>query len=327
MSTGYDIRMLHALVLAGGDGKRLQPYLHEFKGKSLPKQFINIIGRHSMLEHTFRRVEQLIPPERVLTIVTRKHLSHAEVRRQLASRDHRSVIVQPSNKETGPGILLPLAFIYKRFPDAIVGLFPSDHFVLQQARFMSYVENAALAVKHDPARIVLLGIEPHAPESEYGYIVPRKGSGAGRLFGALPVSSFVEKPNPELAAELIAEGALWNTMTIVFSVRALWDLARKVDPRLYATFCGILQAIGTADENRAIEQAYDGLQPVNFSKDIIEKIASDHSESIAVLPVHGVFWSDLGCRKRVLQVTRILSEQKSARWAGPGVSAREESVL
>jgi mannose-1-phosphate guanylyltransferase len=59
-----------------------------------------------MLEHTFQRAEKLIPPEQILIIVGKHHLQHVEVRRQLSGRDQDTVIVQPANKETGPGILL-----------------------------------------------------------------------------------------------------------------------------------------------------------------------------------------------------------------------------
>jgi mannose-1-phosphate guanylyltransferase len=73
--------------------------------------------------------------------------------------------VQPANKETGPGILLPLMFIYKRCPEAIVALFPSDHFILEEDRFINHVHLAAQAVNYEPTRIVLLAIEPHEPET------------------------------------------------------------------------------------------------------------------------------------------------------------------
>jgi len=73
--------VLWGLVLAAGDGKRLQHYVQELNGGHLPKQFVNFIGQRSMLEHTFQRAEKLIPPEKILTIVGKHHLQHVEVRR------------------------------------------------------------------------------------------------------------------------------------------------------------------------------------------------------------------------------------------------------
>ena len=306
-ATGFNSKLIRGLVLAGGDGRRLQSYIQEVKGNKLPKQFVNFVGQQSMVEQTFRRVERLIPADQILTVVTRQHLLHDEVCRQLARRRSETIVVQPSNKETGPGILLPLAFIYKRLPEAMVALFPSDHFILEEERFMSYVTLAIQAVKHDPSQIILLAIEPHKPEPEYGYIVPGGDSGSVYRFGTRPVSGFVEKPRPERVAELLMAGALWNTMTMIFKLHALWELVQRVHPALYADFHRILQAIGTAEEQRTVTAVYEQLKPVNFSKEIIEKIADRHPKSIAVLPVRDVFWSDLGSRERVLQVVRKLN--------------------
>ncbi len=303
-ATGYDSKLLHGLVLAGGDGRRLEPYIKELKGQKLPKQFVNFIGRHSMVEQTFRRVERLIPADQILTVVSRQHLTYAEVRRQLADRAKETVIVQPFNKETGPGILLPLAFIYKRCPDAIIALFPSDHFILEEERFMNHVALAIQAVKHNPSRIILLAIAPHEPETEYGYVLPSENLGRACRFGTRPVSAFIEKPRRERALELVTAGALWNTMTMVFSLRTLWQLVERVQPELHAHFSRILEAIGTVEEQRTVNDVYERLQPVNFSKEITEKIAEYHPKSISVLPVRDVFWSDLGSRERVLRVLR-----------------------
>lgn len=257
-----------------------------------------------MVEQTFRRVERLIPADQIFTVVTRQHLLHNEVCRQLARRRSETIVVQPSNKETGPGILLPLAFIYKRLPEAIVALFPSDHFILEEERFMSYVTLAIQAVKHDPSQIILLAIEPHKPEPEYGYIIPREDSASTCRFGTRPVSGFVEKPSIERVSELLLAGALWNTMTMVFKLQTLWEMVQGVHPALFASFHRILDAIGTAEEQRTVMAVYEQLRPVNFSKEIIEKIADRQPKSIAVLPVRDVFWSDLGSPERVLQVTR-----------------------
>jgi len=148
-----------ALILAGGEGKRLRPFVHLLRGDLLPKQYVNFIGRRSMLEHTLDRAERLVPRQRVFTIVNRDHLIFPEVTRQVAPRHRGTVIVQPENKETAPGILFSLVHIAKRYPDSIVTLLPSDHFVLEEDRLLTYLSTAYHSVKRDPSRIVLLGIE------------------------------------------------------------------------------------------------------------------------------------------------------------------------
>src|SRR5215470_8411867 len=272
-TSSVDDGLVHGIVLAAGEGKRLQPYVQEIRGEVLPKQYVNLIGRRSMLEHTFNRAEKLIPAKQILTVVSRRHLLRADVCRQLASRPRETLIVQPANKETGPGILLPLMFIYKRCPQAIVAVFPSDHFVLEENRFMSHVDLAVQAAKHDPSRIILLAIEPHEPETEYGYVVPDKNVTELCRFGTRRVSALVEKPRTELASELMMAGGLWNTMTMVFKVDTLLQLVRRVHPVVYFDFCRILKALGTREEQSTIDEVYQNLEPANFSKQILERIA------------------------------------------------------
>jgi mannose-1-phosphate guanylyltransferase len=300
-ATGLDGRLLWGLVLAGGEGRRLQSYVQQLRGKELPKQYVNFVGRRSMLEHTFHRAEKLIPAEQILTVVSQQHLAYAEVRRQLAARPRETLIMQPANKETGPGILLPLMFIYKRCPEAILALFPSDHFILEEDRFMSHVRLAAQAVKHEPTRILLLAIEPHEPETDYGYVVPHKDVGRPCRFGTRAVSAFIEKPGADMAFKLMMGGGLWNTMTMVFKLDTLLELVRRVHPMLYLKFCRILEAVGTVEEQRTVDDVYEVLEPVNFSKEIMMRIADRHPRSLSVLPVRKVFWSDWGSRERVLQ--------------------------
>jgi mannose-1-phosphate guanylyltransferase len=302
---------LHGIVLAAGEGKRLEPYVQEIRGEPLPKQYVNLIGNRSMLEETFHRAEKLIPPERLLTVISRQHLLHSEVLRQIASRPKDTIVMQPANKDTGPGILLPLMSVYKRCPDAVVAIFPSDHFVLEENRFMDHVKMAVQAVQHDASRMILLAIEPHEPEPEYGYILPHTESGKLCRFGTKRVAAFLEKPSAELAAKLVNAGALWNTMAMVFKVHTLLQLVRYVHPALYVHFCRILDALETREERRTIDKVYRNLTPINFSKQILERIAADYPRSISVLPVTNVYWSDLGSRERVLRVRRRLDQDRS----------------
>ena len=150
----------------------MRSYVRQMKNHTLPKQYVNLIGRGSLLEDTFTRAENLIRAERIYTVVSRAHLKHSEVRRQLARRTSDTIIVQPASKKTGPGVLLPLMYVYKQCAEAIVAIFPSDHFILEEDRFMRDVQRAAEVAAHNPGRIVLLAVEPRQAETEYGYIVP-----------------------------------------------------------------------------------------------------------------------------------------------------------
>jgi len=288
----------------------MQGYVREVTGKELPKQYVNFIGKHSMLERTFRRAEKWIPAERILTIVGRHHLIHEEVQRQLSSRPAQTIIVQPDNKDTCPGILLPLMHLYKRAPEAIVAVFPSDHFILEEDRFMEHVALAARAVAHDPSRIVLLAMEAQYPEVDYGYIVPREEHGGLNAWGLRTAARFVEKPGVAAARQLVDSGGLWNTMTMVFKVRTVLNLLQSHCSSTYLRFDRIYDAIGTSDEAKTTQDVYRTLNPSNFSKEFLEMVAVTSPETIAVLPVSQVLWSDWGSARRLLQVRALLTDSK-----------------
>jgi len=290
------------VILAAGDGKRMQRYIQQETGSDLPKQYYNFIGRRSMLEHTFDRAERLIPPTRLLTVVGGHHLKYVDVKRQLSDRPRETIIVQPENRDTGPGILLPLMFLYKHCPEAIATVFPSDHFILEEDRFTKHVYLATQAVESNPSQLVLLGIKPSEAETEYGYIVAGEECRQVNPWRTRKVLRFIEKPDRGIAFHLVKTGGLWNTMVMVFKVRALFEMVRRLCPSVYLRFRTILKAIGTPEERETIEAVYRDLEPMNFSKGLLERISTQYPDSISVLPVLQVCWSDWGSPRRVLEV-------------------------
>jgi mannose-1-phosphate guanylyltransferase len=290
-----------AIVLAGGDGKRLQPYIQQLYGTDLPKQYVNFIGTRSMLEHTYERVQQLISASRIYTVVAQEHLRSEGVRMQLSHRLSRTVVVQPVNRETGPGLLLPLMHLFKKHPNSTVAIFPSDHFVLQEKRFMAYVERAFEEVEKFPSKIVFLGVPPSDPESEYGYILPDYQA-LGTKSQARSVKAFLEKPTRELVKKAVALGALWNTMVMVFRPEVLLQLVSMSLPSLYRDFQSIFKVLDTPLEAQFIEKIYKHMAPVNLSKDLIESMDVYSRSQLSVIPMEGVFWSDWGSIDRILSV-------------------------
>jgi len=324
-SRGAHADNLWGLVLAAGDGRRLQDYIRQTRGAELPKQYVKFTGDLSLLEQTYHRAERLIRPEQILTVVGKHHLQHDEVKRQLAGRDPATIVVQPKNKETGPGVLLPLLHLYKRDPQATVALFPSDHFIREEERFMDHVALAAQAVAHDPRRIVMLALEAHAPEVEYGYILPRLDDGQINLWGTRPTTGFIEKPDRQLAQQLVRAGGLWNTMIMVFKVRNVLALMRWFCPAAYYRFIDIFDAIGTPMEAKAVEALYEQIAPMNFSKDFLEKLSAQMPTAITVLPVLQVYWSDWGSPARLAQTLELLEPKHQS--AAPLTPALETNQI
>jgi mannose-1-phosphate guanylyltransferase len=297
--SGSSIRC--GIVLAGGDGRRLQPFLHRFQRDALPKQYTNFIGGRSMLEHTLDRTEKLIPRHLIFTVVGRSHLDHAEVQRQLSRRPRSVFIVQPENRGTLPGILLPLMHLYRRYPESSVAVFPSVHFIAEEDEdlFMLYVSRAFRAVESDPSQLVMLGVEPDRLEPDFGYILSDGNDRRLESLGIRRVNSFVERPEPSVARELIQQGALWNTMVVAFRTRTLLDLVHVMAPKLFKTFHGILEAVGTFHLKERVDRAYEQMESLDFSTTILQALRPQLPWRLSVLPLREVLWSDWGSAQRV----------------------------
>lgn len=257
----------------------------------------------------------LIPPERILTVVSSGHLRYHEVRRQISNLPKGSVIVQPDNKDTGPGLFLPLMHLYKRYPRSTVVVFPSDHFVYEEELFMSHVYLAYRAVERDPSRLVLLGIEADTPEPEYGYILPGERLEAMASLGVFTISQFIEKPALEAAQGLIRRGALWNTMVMVFRPSTLLHLLRRQFSAIYSRFQRLKEAIGSPLERAVLQETYDSMEPVNFSKHVLEIFVQRYPSRFLVLPVKGVAWSDWGSECRVMNTLKKIGCLEKSGWA------------
>lgn len=216
-----------ALVLAGGDGVRLREVTRRIVGAPIPKQYCKITGDQSLLQMALARIGPSVPASRTLVIVNRDHLALA--RPQLAGFPRRNVIVQPANRDTGPGVLLGLVHLYRRDPRAVVVLLPSDHYVHHEVAFRGYVERARDVVRQHPHRIAILGITPDRPEPGYGYVTIRPVDDV-RCPSTFGVQAFEEKPSPEAAARFVADGALWSSLVMVFRVDRMLELLAHIVP-------------------------------------------------------------------------------------------------
>ena len=277
----------YVVVLAGGEGTRLASLTRALYGVELPKQFAVLDGERSLLQQTIERAALVTSLDRILVVVTRHR--EAIAREQIAPYPGVQLVVQPKNLDTGPGLLLPLAHLLVRAPAARVIFLPSDHYLADASPLV-----AALLASEAPAlrgHLSLFGVTPTGPEVEYGWIVAGGPIGAT---SALAVARFEEKPPQDLADELWRRGGLWNTFISAGPVRAFWALAREHLADHAEALERYALAIGTRDEQSALDGAYASIAPANFSRDVLA-----HARSLAVLPVAGTGWSDWGSPQRV----------------------------
>ena len=281
------------IILAGGDGTRLALLTRRLAGDGRPKQFCRLTGDDTLLEQTRRRARMLMGPERLLTVVTRHHERFYQP--ALADAPPQSIVAQPENRGTAPAVLYALSRLAGIAPADPVVMLPSDHHVSDDAAFMGRVEGALDAVAARPDVVVLLRIAPDRPEVEYGWIEP-----ADLILGRWPwpiyrVRRFWEKPSRPIAERLEAAGCLWNCFVIVARPSTLEQLIRHATPELYGAFAPLRARLGTPWEDEAARAVYGRLPSTDLSRHVFQVCA----ESLAVLPVTGVSWTDLGDPMRV----------------------------
>jgi mannose-1-phosphate guanylyltransferase len=288
-------RELHALVLAGGFGRRLEPVTRRLFGAAVPKQFCRFGSRRSLLQQTIDRLAPLVPAARVTVVVDRSQSAIA--RQQLSGSPGLRLIEQPCDRGTAAGVLLPLLDLLARAPGAKVLLAPSDHGVAREDLLLSRIRAAARAVAADPGRLVLLGAEPQAANRDYGWIV--YAGLADPAESVDDVERFVEKPRREEAELLFASGrALWNTMVMVAEGAALLRVLRERAPALFRGMEALLS--GARRTGRLFPEEYAKLPVVNFSADVIGS-----AEGLGVVSLPRLAgWTDLGTEARLVKWLR-----------------------
>jgi len=284
------------LALAGGEGVRLSAYVRRRFGRRIPKQYCCLLGNRSMLQHTLERLNKLTPASRTLTVIGADHGDIALP--QLAGRsDH--VFRQPGGRDTGVAMYVALAMIKRWHPNAVVTITPADQYVAPSARYVAQVRTARGVAAQLRDTVVVLGARPRDLDPELGYLAV--GERMTRVPQLQRVSGFVEKPSPARAQQLIAEGALWNTMVACGTVDALWQLGRATEPQLIDILDSFVPLVGTRDETDAIEHIYRAILPVSLSHDVFERGA----DRLAVIELEGVEWSDWGRPERIEDVLAV----------------------
>ncbi|HET9481084.1 MAG TPA: sugar phosphate nucleotidyltransferase [Candidatus Polarisedimenticolia bacterium] len=307
-----------AIVLAAGDGTRLSSLTTDREGVTTPKQYCTLNAGRSLLEDTIDRARRIAPRSRIVTIVAERHRSWWG---GLLSYQHpANVIAQPRNKGTAVGILLPLLSIAARDPHARIAVLPSDHYVENERILESALRRAFAEVERRPDDVVLLGIEPEAPEPDYGWIVP----GGPDSSAARPVARFVEKPDRSAAERLMEAGAVWNSFLFVAAAPALLALYRR---RLLELLLALRGAVGPdGAPGPGLSSRYRLLDDADFSRQVL----CGSEESLRVLAVPACGWTDLGTPARVAQCLSGLPGppvERASRVPGMGAALELSAML
>lgn len=291
-----------SIILAGGNGCRMQPFIQQWVGRDIPKQYCSFVGERSLFQHTLERADQFTHQEQKITVISKDHKAFAF--RQMAPHPGGALLMQPRNCDTGPGVFLPLSYLKLFATDATVVIFPSDHFVFPVHRFLRLLGQAVTIVENQPDQLILVGVRPNTPETEYGWIQPgsliRKG-GPARLYR---VQSFIEKPTESQAKDLMGSGGLWNTMILAGRLTTFWNLGWVFLPQVMQKFRAFQAFIGSQWEHSMLEHMYRKMPVCNLSRGLLQKIP----EHLTVLEMSNVLWSDWGQPTRIIETLQAIGK-------------------
>jgi mannose-1-phosphate guanylyltransferase len=285
-----------AIVLAGGEGSRLHALTTDASGVAVPKQFCSLTGGQSLLTETLQRAASVVEPDHICVVVAAQH------RRwwgpMLSKMPKSNIIVQPSNRGTGNGVLLPLLHILARDPSAHIVLMPSDHYVRDEPTLASSLHLAVRALQDHPDQVMLLGIHPDDADPDLGYIVPGHTIGPNISW----VNRFVEKPSEAAARLLVNRGALWNALIIAARARSLLGLFMTRQPDVVAKMHYAVAEDLYSPNALATTVIYRDLPTIDFSSQILHGAEA----RLCLLKLNRCGWSDLGTPKRLGETLRNL---------------------
>jgi mannose-1-phosphate guanylyltransferase len=270
----------YGLILAGGRGTRFWPRSRRTRAK----QVLRFMGDRSLIQQTVDRLSPVIPPDR-LWILTNDHL-RAEIVRQLPEVPKSQILAEPAQRNTAPAIGLAAHILLSIDPQAVMGVFPSDHMISKPARYLRFVR-AAFKGALD-GKIVVLGILPRWPETGFGYIEFPKGGRAGSL-ESLHVGRFREKPDLPTAKRYVKSGNFyWNAGMFFWRASVLLDALRQFLPKT-ATLLASLPAFANRRFSAQLKEAFPHCENISIDYAVLEK-----ARGVVGFATDDFGWNDVG---------------------------------
>lgn len=270
---------MKAMILAGGSGTRLWP----LSRKGFPKQFLKLTNDKSLLQLTIERLLSFIKPEDIIVSTNRDYKFY--VMSDLNSLNIKftieQILMEPLSKNTAPAIALGIKYLLDRFEcskDEVLLVCPADHVITPNDKFIEYLGYAKTIAKE--GQIVIFGLKPSRPDTNYGYIKAGKEGVKINDFTCPKVERFVEKPDFETAKRFLSSGEYyWNSGIFVFRLDVMLEELNHHLPQ-------VAQLL-KMDLQETIE-SYSEMPNISIDYGVIEK-----SNLVSLVPMD-LHWNDIG---------------------------------
>ena len=243
-----------------------------------------------MIQQTVARLLPLAPSRR-FWVISNEEL-RAEIVKQLPRLNPGQVLAEPIGRNTAPAIGLAAFLLLRGDPKAVIGLFPSDHVIGDEARFRQELKKG-VEIASAGENIVVLGIRPTRAETGYGYI---EAGARSESAGALRVRRFTEKPDAERARTFLTAGNyFWNSGMFLWSARTLANALEEHLPKTAAILKKIADSFGTRNFAATLKKLYPKVENISIDYAVLEPRSAKGEKGSNIFCLPADFgWNDLG---------------------------------
>jgi mannose-1-phosphate guanylyltransferase len=275
----------YPVILAGGRGTRFWPLSRRRRAK----QLLALDGKQTMIQQTVARLIPIASAKRQW-IITNDDLRSA-ILRQLPKLAPRQILAEPIGRNTAPAIGLAAFLLLRHDPDAVLGLFPSDHVIAEPEQYRETIRRG-IEIAAAGENIVVLGIRPTRAETGYGYIEVGNPSANG----ALQVRRFTEKPDLSKATQFVAAGNyFWNSGMFLWRASTLANALHEHLPKTAPILEKIAASFGTSKFAATFRRLYPKCENISIDYAVLEPRSAkgEGRSNIFCLP-SDFGWNDLG---------------------------------
>ncbi len=280
----------YCVIMCGGAGTRFWPFSRERR----PKQFIDFFGTgQTLLQLTVERIRALVPEQNIIFLTNELYADALREQLPWISKEH--ILLEPSRRDTAPGILWAAHHIAARHPDASFVTMPADNVILKENAFhatlrqgFEFVENAD--------RLLALGITPSTADTTHCYL--QKGNPFRECTSISRIKTVAEKPDREMADIFLRSGEfLWNSGIYVWTAKSAIRAFGRYAPDLASIFDVDREIYRSLGEQRFISENFPKAESLPVEYAII-----DRADNAYVLETD-IGWSDLSTWKALYDLS------------------------
>lgn len=273
----------YCVILAGGLGTRFWPLSKTAK----PKQFLNVSDDgKTFIRTAYERFLKIVPQENILVVTGERYRDL--VKEQIPELEDANLLLEPYARNTAPSVAYATYTLLKRNPEAMMVVSPSDHVIDDEDLFSETIIKAFDYIENNDV-MMTFGVVPDRPDTNYGYIQIQGGRQAAEKGEPMPVKTFTEKPDRELAKVFISTGEfLWNVGIFMWKAKTIRREMETHLPAVTGLFKGWENTLGTRIESDFISRAYTDCLNISIGYGVMEK-----TDNAWIYPVK-FGWHDIG---------------------------------